>query len=72
MLAAIGWLSGLVWMDVLGGRNPYAVALLGQVLVILYYVPAHNKMMQTGEGLLAFTGLLAAWVVSRRRVERHG
>ena len=22
VLAAIGWLSGLVWMDVLGGRNP--------------------------------------------------
>lgn len=67
VVGAIGWLSGLVWMDVLGGRNPVAVALLGQLLVILYYVPAHNKVMQTGEGIFAFAVLLGAWVFTRRR-----
>ena len=69
VLAAIGWLSGRVWLDVLGGQNPLAVALLGQVLVLLYYIPAHNKIMQTGEGILAFTVLLAAWMVGRTRPE---
>ena len=68
VLAAIGWLSGLVWIDVLGGRNPFAVALFGQLLVLLYYIPAHNKIMQTGEGILAFSVLLVTWLVSRRTV----
>ena len=56
-----------VWVDVLGGRNPYAVALLGQFLLMLYYFPAHNKNMQSGEGVLAFAVLLGAWLLMRRR-----
>ena len=67
VLGAIGWLAGLVWMDVLGGRNPFAVALLGQLLVLLYYIPAHNKVMQTGEGISAFAVLLGAWLFARGR-----
>ena len=66
VMGLIGWLSGLAWLDVLGGRNPFAVALLGQLLVLLYYVPAHNKIMQTGEGVSAFVVLFGAWAYSRR------
>ena len=69
VVLAIGWLSGRVWLDVLGGRNPAAVALFGQILLMLYYVPAHNKIMQTGEGLSAFATILGVWLVSRRRTE---
>jgi hypothetical protein len=62
----VGWLAGGVWLDVLGGRNPIAVGLLGQVLVLLYYVPAHNKLMHNGEGVFGFSVLLFAWVWTRR------
>lgn len=67
VMGLIGWLTGLVWIDVLGGRNPIAVALFGQLLVLLYYVPAHNKIMHSGEGVLAFGALLLVWVVTRVR-----
>jgi hypothetical protein len=62
----IGWLAGRVWLDVLGGENVPAVAMLGQILLLLYYFPAHNKVMHSGEGVFAFSVLLAVWVVSRQ------
>jgi hypothetical protein len=62
----IGWMAGRVWLDVLGGRNPIAVALFGQVLVLLYYVPAHNKVMHAGESAVAFSVLLITWLATRR------
>jgi hypothetical protein len=63
----VGVVLGLVWVDVLGGRNPFAVAFLGQMLIVLYYFPAHNKAMQTGEGVVALWVLGALWLISRRR-----
>ncbi len=70
VMLLIGWLTGRVWVDVLGGGNPFAVALLGQLLILLYYIPAHNKVMHAGEGVLAFWTLLLLWGVSRTRQGR--
>ncbi len=69
VMFAIGWLAGRVWLDVLGGQNAFAVAFFGQLLILLYYVPAHNKVMHSGEGVVGFWVLLAAWAFARRR---HG
>jgi lipid-A-disaccharide synthase-like uncharacterized protein len=63
----IGLLLGRVWVDVLGGQNPWAVMLLGQILLLMYYIPAHNKVMQAGEGVVAFWVLGLAWVLAGRR-----
>jgi hypothetical protein len=62
----IGWLAGRVWLDVLGGHNPLAVALLGQVLLILYFFPAHNRVMQMGENVTALMVFLGAWLMTRQ------
>lgn len=62
----IGRLLALTWIDTLGGRNPFAVVLLGQLLLMLYYFPAHNRCLQTGEGVVAFWGVLVLWWVGRR------
>jgi hypothetical protein len=67
MMFLIGYLVASVWVDVLGGRNAAAVAFFGQILILLYYVPAHNRVMQSGEGVTAFWGLLAVWLLTRRR-----
>jgi hypothetical protein len=64
----VGRLLALVWIDVLGGENPLAVALFGQMVLMLYYFPAHNRVLQTGEGVVAFWGLLLLWWLPRRRL----
>jgi hypothetical protein len=63
----IGYLVARVWVDVLGGGNVAAVAFFGQILILLYYVPAHNRVMHSGEGVTAFWGLLAVWLLTSRR-----
>jgi hypothetical protein len=67
IIFVVGWLAGRVWLDVLGGQNPFAVILLAPVLLILYYIPAHNRMLQTGEGVVGLPVLLLAWAVANRR-----
>ncbi|HLE82819.1 MAG TPA: hypothetical protein VJG13_00650 [Thermoanaerobaculia bacterium] len=62
----VGWAFAAVWVDSLSGENPFAVAFLGQMLVMLYYFPAHNKTMHSGEGVVAFAVLGALWCFSRR------
>jgi hypothetical protein len=69
VLGLIGWLAGRVWLDCLAG-NPIAVAFLGQLLILLYYVPAHNKVMHSGEGVAAFIAWLGLWLLSSRKQER--
>lgn len=68
----IGFVLARAWIDVLGGRNPFAVAFLGQMLIVLYYFPAHNKVMHSGEGVVAFLVLGGAWLISRRRTPAAG
>jgi hypothetical protein len=68
----IGWATAMVWVDAVGGRNPYAVALLGQFLLMLYYFPAHNKIMHSGEGVIAFFVLMGAWLATRGRTSTAG
>lgn len=63
----IGWAFAAVWKDVLTGANPWAVAFFGQLLLMLYYFPAHNRTMQSGEGVVAFTVLGGLWWLGRRR-----
>lgn len=62
----IGWLVGRVWIDVLGGANPCAVALLCPLLLMVYYFPAHNKLMQSGEGVVGLFSLVLLWAATRR------
>lgn len=63
----IGMLFGLVWLDATRAANPFAVALLGIVLIMLFYFPANNQVLQSGEGTTAFWGTLALWLITRRR-----
>jgi hypothetical protein len=64
----IGRLFAQSWLDTLGGNNPLAVAMFSIFVIMLFYFPANNQMLQSGEGLTAFWGTLILWRRSRGRV----
>jgi hypothetical protein len=63
----IGRLFASAWVDTLRGSNPYAVAIFTQLLIMLFYFPANNQVLQTGEALFGFYGLLLFWLFTRRK-----
>jgi hypothetical protein len=63
----IGRLFAMAWLDTLKGENPYAVAVLAQFVIMLFYFPANNQVLQSGEALFGFYGLLVFWFFTRRK-----
>jgi hypothetical protein len=62
----IGRLFALSWLDTLAGVNPFAVVLFSQLLIMLFYFPANNQLLQSGEGFTAFWVTLILWWRTRR------
>jgi hypothetical protein len=54
LMFGFGALLALTWLDMLGGRNPYAVVMFWMMAVLVFYLPATNRMLQDGEGVVAF------------------
>lgn len=64
----IGKLLALSWLDTLTGMNPFAVVMFSQFLILLFYFPANNQLLQSGEGFTAFwLTLILWWRTSRPR-----
>src|SRR4029077_7173796 len=57
----VGRLFALSWLDTLRGGNPFAVVMFSMFVIMLFYFPANNQMLQTGEALTAFWGTLILW-----------
>lgn len=66
VMALLGWLLGAAWLDSLTVFHPAAVALVGYLLIVSYYVPANNQVMQSGESAVGFLLTLGWWAASRR------
>jgi hypothetical protein len=64
----IGRLFAQSWVDTLSGNNPLAVVMFSIFVIVLFYFPANNQMLQSGEGFTAFWGILILWRYTRRRV----
>jgi len=62
----IGRLFALSWLDTLAGANPFAVVMFSQFLIMLFYFPANNQLLQSGEGFTAFWVTLILWWRTRR------
>ncbi len=62
----IGRLFALAWLDTLAGANPFAVVMFSQFLIMLFYFPANNQLLQSGEGFAAFWVTLFLWWRTRR------
>lgn len=66
----IGRLFALSWLDTLNAENPFAVALFAQFAIMLFYFPANNQLLQSGEGFTAFWATLFLWWRTRTRPSR--
>ncbi len=63
----IGRLFASAWVDTLRGINPYAIAVFAQFLIMLFYFTANNQVLQNGEALFGFYGLLLMWLCTRNK-----
>lgn len=66
VVALIGYLFALSWRDTLQGMNPFAVVACTQFLTMLYYFPANNQCLQSGESFTAFIGIVGIWLFTRK------
>jgi hypothetical protein len=73
VMVIVGWLLARSWVEALDGRNPLAAGMLAQMVIVCAYIPANNQALQSGGSLVAFIGILVAWLRTRgRRVDLHG
>jgi hypothetical protein len=68
----IGRLFAMSWLDTVRGDNPFAVAMLAQFVIMIFYFPANNQMLQTGEALTGFYGIMILWLMTRQKAYRSG
>jgi hypothetical protein len=61
----IGRYFAQAWLDSLRGANPFAIAMLGQFVIMLFYFCANNQCLQDGEGVTAFWAIFLLWRRSR-------
>lgn len=71
LMALIGRVLSATWIDTLDGRNPMAVAMFAQLVILLMYLPANNQVGQSGGSLVAFVGILMLWLRARGRRRRR-
>jgi hypothetical protein len=62
----IGRILAMTWLDTVRGENPFAVAMLAQLILMLFYFPANNQMLGSGEALTAFYGVAILWLITRQ------
>lgn len=67
---AIGWLLAVVWRESLVGTNPFAIALLPLLVLMIFYFPANNQILGFSRTANAFYVLLFLWLFTRRRVQQ--
>lgn len=67
VVGLFGFLLARVWFCTLQNRSVIAVALLSQLLLVIYYIPANNGRLSYPEESLAFWGLLVAWLYTGQR-----
>ncbi len=67
LMGVFGAVYALVWLDMLGGKNPYAVVFFSHLAILMFYLPATNRMLQDGEGVVSTYFWLILWLWDRYR-----
>jgi hypothetical protein len=66
LMALMGRLLAMSWLDTLEGSNPFAVGAFAVLTLMVVYLPANDQLLSSGESTVAFVGLLALWLWTRR------
>ena len=66
-MGLMAFLFARAWSDTLLGQNPFAAGFVAQILLLFYYIPANNIRLMYSEEALTFWGLLAIWLITRKR-----
>ncbi len=66
MLFFVGRALCTTWLDMIGGKNPSAVIFFSLLLTLVFYLPATNRMLQDGEGVVSFYAWLLIYWASRK------
>ena len=74
VVMGIGWLSAATWMSAVQTRHPAAISLFSYLCIALYYFPANNQLMQSGESCIGFLATAIWWtaVVVEARLREAG
>ncbi|WP_060678265.1 hypothetical protein [Virgibacillus halodenitrificans] len=65
-ITIIGYLFGLAINDLVNNRNFLAVPSLCQLSILIFYIPANNQVMQSGEAFFGFFMTITIWLFSRK------
>ena len=69
LMFGFGSLLALTWVDMLGGRSPHSIAMFWLMAILIFYLPATNRMLQDGEGVVAFYVWLFVYLRGRKPVK---
>jgi hypothetical protein len=67
----VGYALAVSWRETIVWRNPFALAAFVQFCTMVYYFPANNQCLQSGETVAAFWGTVITWQVVRRQRVRQ-
>jgi hypothetical protein len=67
----VGWMFAATWISSVQTRHPAAISLFSYLCIALYYFPANNQLMQSGESCVGFLFTMIWWlsVVLRNRLQ---
>lgn len=67
LLVAVGFWSGRLWIESCATLDPFAVLLLGQLTIAIFFFPANNHLLQTFPNAIGFLLIFLAYLLSRQR-----
>ena len=65
LMALIGRLLAMSWLDTLEGSNFFAVGAFAVLTLMVVYLPANDQLLSSAESAVGFLGLLALWLWTR-------
>jgi hypothetical protein len=69
VVALIGWLFAASWISAVRTSHPASISLFAYLCIMLYYFPANNQLMQSGESCVGFLVTLAWWTIAVLRAQ---
>lgn len=66
LLLAVGVWAGRLWKECCATLDPFALLLLGQLTIGVFFFPANNHLLQTFPNAMSFVIITLGYLISRR------